>query len=290
MKAIRARIDTLPSITSDRRSGNEVFQRGEHVFLQMEIRRDFISLDLWLIDELIEEARASGIARAHPFLGEDAVKVRFERAADLARVARWIEASYAYAPNREERRAVLAVERAKNEAIRAAQEEADRIAREEAERIALAEAARQAKEDAERARLAAEMSLRLFATPPPALKKANGVAKTGAVPAPTSKGAASEKAKGAKPVAAAKASKPGPAAKTAKPAPAAKAAKHAPAAKATKPAPAAKPAKPAKPAAAAKAAKPLKSAKPTKAAKPVKVSKASRPTTSASAKKPSKKR
>jgi len=208
MKAIRARIDTLPSITSDRRSGNEVFQRGENVFLQMEIRRDFISLDLWLIDELIEEARASGIARAHPFLGEDAVKVRFERAADLARVARWIEASYAYAPNREERRAVLAVERAKNEAIRAAQEEADRIAREEAERIALAEAARQAKEDAERARLAAEMSLRLFATPPPALKKANGVAKPGAVPAPATKAA-----KSARPEKAVPASKAPPASK-----------------------------------------------------------------------------
>src|SRR5688500_11596810 len=82
------------------KDGLEVYYRNKTPFLQLEIRRDHMSLDLWLIGDQLEEARASGIARAHPFLGDEAVKVRFERAEDLARVNRWIEASYEYAPNR----------------------------------------------------------------------------------------------------------------------------------------------------------------------------------------------
>ncbi|MCC7381638.1 MAG: hypothetical protein IT384_07390 [Deltaproteobacteria bacterium] len=104
LKAVRARIDALPGVTSEKRSGFDVFTRGADVFLEMEIRREHISLDLWLPHDQLEEARSSGTARSHPFLGEDALKVRFERAADLARVARWIEESYAYAPHRDRAR------------------------------------------------------------------------------------------------------------------------------------------------------------------------------------------
>ncbi len=82
------------------KDGLEVYHRHKIPFLQLEIRRDHMSLDLWLSAEHLEESRASGIARAHPFLGDEAVKVRFERAEDLSRVARWIEASYEYAPDR----------------------------------------------------------------------------------------------------------------------------------------------------------------------------------------------
>lgn len=100
LRAIKARIDGLSSVILAPKDGLEVYQRNKTPFLQLEIRRDHMSLDLWLPIEQLDEARASGIARAHPFLGDEAVKVRFERAEDLARVARWIEASYEYAPNR----------------------------------------------------------------------------------------------------------------------------------------------------------------------------------------------
>lgn len=82
------------------KDGLDIYYRQKVPFLQLEIRRDHMSLDLWLQAESLEESRASGIARAHPFLGDEAVKVRFERAEDLSRVARWVEASFDYAPNR----------------------------------------------------------------------------------------------------------------------------------------------------------------------------------------------
>jgi hypothetical protein len=121
-KAVRARIDALSGVVSEKKSGVETFQRQEHAFLQLEVRRDHLSIDLWLPEDMLEESRASGIARSHPFLGEDAVKIRFERAADLARVARWIEASYAYAPNREEHRKQLEAQRAEIEKSKAAEQ------------------------------------------------------------------------------------------------------------------------------------------------------------------------
>jgi hypothetical protein len=100
LRAIKARIDGLSSVTITPKDGSDVYFRNKTAFLQLEIRRDHMSLDLWLSGAQLEEARASGIARAHPFLGDDAVKVRFERAEDLSRVARWIESSYAYASER----------------------------------------------------------------------------------------------------------------------------------------------------------------------------------------------
>lgn len=100
VRAIKHRIEGLAQITSTPKDGIDVFFRNKTPFLQLEIRRDHMTLDLWLPSDRLEEARASGIARAHPFLGDDAVKVRFERAEDLSRVARWLEASYAYAPDR----------------------------------------------------------------------------------------------------------------------------------------------------------------------------------------------
>jgi hypothetical protein len=100
LRAIKARIEGLGGVNTGPRDGLEIYQRNKTPFLQLEIRRDHMSLDLWLPTEQLDEARASGIARAHPFLGDEAVKVRFERAEDLSRVARWIEASFEYAPNR----------------------------------------------------------------------------------------------------------------------------------------------------------------------------------------------
>lgn len=101
LRAIKARIEGLGSAVSTlQKDGLDIFSRNKTSFLQLEVRRDHMSLELWLPAEQLDEARASGIARAHPFLGEEAVKVRFERAEDLSRVARWIEASFDYAPDR----------------------------------------------------------------------------------------------------------------------------------------------------------------------------------------------
>ncbi|MCK6550869.1 hypothetical protein L6R52_33840, partial [Myxococcota bacterium] len=108
VRAIKARIEGLGAIVTEQKDKVDVYLRDKVAFLQLELKRDHMSLDLWLPTEQLDEARASGIARAHPFLGDDAVKVRFERAEDLSRIARWIEAGYAYAPDRER----LAAERA----------------------------------------------------------------------------------------------------------------------------------------------------------------------------------
>ena len=99
LKALRTRLESLAH-TSSSKDKLEIFLRGEVPFLQLEVRRDHLLLDLWLPAEKLEEARASGIGRAHPFMGSEAVKVRFERAEDLTRVARWLEDSYKYASER----------------------------------------------------------------------------------------------------------------------------------------------------------------------------------------------
>ena len=51
----------------------------------------------WLPPEETERARTSGLGGVTP-LGNDALRIRFEQAVDLAQVARWIEQSYDYAP------------------------------------------------------------------------------------------------------------------------------------------------------------------------------------------------
>src|SRR5688572_26418402 len=99
LKALRTRLETLEHTTTSK-DKLEIFLRGEIPFLQLEVRRDHLLLDLWLPPAKLEEARASGIGRAHPFMGSEAVKVRFERAEDLTRVARWLEDSYRYASER----------------------------------------------------------------------------------------------------------------------------------------------------------------------------------------------
>jgi hypothetical protein len=144
LKAIQKRIEVLPGITTEKRNGVDVYLRGAEVFLQLEIKRDYLSLDIWVDDELLEDARASGIARAHPFLGEDAIKVRFERATDLARVARWIEHSHGYAPRRDVRQRERAEERARAAVEAAARAEADAAQR------AAEESARRAQEQEQR--------------------------------------------------------------------------------------------------------------------------------------------
>ncbi len=177
LKAIQKRIDVLPGISTEKRNGVDVYLRGVDAFLQLEIRRDFLSLDIWLDDDQLEDARASGIARAHPFLGEDAIKVRFERATDLARVARWIEHSHGYAPRREERQKERAVERKVAEAAaleRAEREAAQRAAEEAAQRAAEAEARRIADARAAEARLRAAHTYVEPSSKPNGASKSNG--------------------------------------------------------------------------------------------------------------------
>lgn len=100
IRAIKSRIEALSSVTQSTQDKLQVYSRNGVPFLQIEIRRDHILLDLWLPPDTLEEARATGIARAHAFLGDAAVRVRFERAADLSRVGQWIERSYAFATER----------------------------------------------------------------------------------------------------------------------------------------------------------------------------------------------
>lgn len=203
LKAIQKRIEVLPGITTEKRNGVDVYLRGAEVFLQLEIKRDYLSLDIWVDDELLEDARASGIARAHPFLGEDAIKVRFERATDLARVARWIEHSHGYAPRRDVRQRERAEERARAAVEAAARAEADaaqRAAEEAARRAQEQEQRRisEARQIEARARAAqmyeATVATRVSTPPPPKPTK---------VAAPKATKAKATKAKAAKPEASA---------------------------------------------------------------------------------------
>lgn len=102
LKALKNRIDALRSVQTENRDGVEIHSFDGLPFMQLEKRRDHMLLDLWLSSEKLEEARASGIARAHPFM-ESAVRVRFERAEDLTRVAHWLEEAYRFVPVRKDR-------------------------------------------------------------------------------------------------------------------------------------------------------------------------------------------
>jgi hypothetical protein len=103
LKALRNRLEGLREVTVETRNGLEIHSRDRLPFLQLELRRDHMHLDLWLPAAAAEEARASGLARTHAFLS-DALRVRFERASDLSRVCRWLEESYRHVPDRAARR------------------------------------------------------------------------------------------------------------------------------------------------------------------------------------------
>ncbi|MBI2377473.1 MAG: hypothetical protein HYV07_25960 [Deltaproteobacteria bacterium] len=100
IRALEARIEAFGPFAKSDKDGIDVYLRDADVFMQMEVKQEYLSVDLWLPYEDLDEARSSGIARTHPFLGEDAIRIRFERAQDLARVARWAECSYERAPDR----------------------------------------------------------------------------------------------------------------------------------------------------------------------------------------------
>ena len=80
----------------------EVFSRDGVPFMQLEIRRDHMNVDMWLPEDKLVEARSTDLARPHPFDPDHAVVVRFERATDLTKVARWLEDAHAYAEVRKE--------------------------------------------------------------------------------------------------------------------------------------------------------------------------------------------
>ncbi len=94
LKALRSRLDGMDGVATETKDGLEIHSVDDVPFMQLEIRRDHMNLDLWLTEEKLEEARSSGIGRAHPFMENEAVKVRFERAEDLTRVAHWLEEAY----------------------------------------------------------------------------------------------------------------------------------------------------------------------------------------------------
>jgi len=98
LKALENRIEDLPPFIRDVKETVEVYRNKDKVFLQIEIKRDHILVDLWLPKEETIKARTSGLGRGHPFLGSEALRIRFEQAVDLAQVARWIETSYIHAP------------------------------------------------------------------------------------------------------------------------------------------------------------------------------------------------
>lgn len=115
LKALRSRLEPFTGVVMDLRDGVEIHQRNTFVFLALDIRRDHLILDLWLPTVKLDEARASGIARAHPFMETEAVRVRFERAEDLTKVAHWLEEAYRHVPVRAKRQARQAAATAKAE-------------------------------------------------------------------------------------------------------------------------------------------------------------------------------
>ena len=102
LKALRNRIDGLRGVNMEPKDRLEVFSRDGVPFMQLEIRRDHMNVDLWLPEEKLVEARSTDLARPHPFDPDNAVVVRFERATDLTKVARWLEDAHAYAVQRKE--------------------------------------------------------------------------------------------------------------------------------------------------------------------------------------------
>lgn len=101
LKALEKRLEPLEGLSRESKDGWQIYARDGVPFMHLEKRRDHMLLDLWLNEDQLEDARASGIARAHPFEENDAVRVRFERAADLTRVARWLEGAYRHARQRQ---------------------------------------------------------------------------------------------------------------------------------------------------------------------------------------------
>jgi hypothetical protein len=97
-KALQNRIDDLPRFERESKEAVDLYRTKDKVFLQVEIKRDHILVDLWLTKEETIKARTSGLGRGHPFLGAEALRIRFEQAVDLAQIARWIEMSYEHAP------------------------------------------------------------------------------------------------------------------------------------------------------------------------------------------------
>lgn len=101
LKAIESRLTDRPGLSTETRDRFNVYKRDGVTFLELEQRRDHITLDFWLSKEQREDARSSGIARAHPFQEDNAIRVRFERAEDLPQVSRWLEAAYDFAAHRD---------------------------------------------------------------------------------------------------------------------------------------------------------------------------------------------
>ena len=85
--------------------GQEVKAIGEQEQSYYEL--ETVVCTLWLPEEKLKDARASGLARPHPFEPNDAVRVRFDRALDLTKVARWLEAAHAHARDRSSSAAAL---------------------------------------------------------------------------------------------------------------------------------------------------------------------------------------
>ena len=102
LKALRNRIDGLPGTVMEHKDRLEVFSRDGVPFMQLEIRRDHMNVDLWLPEDKLAEARATDLARPHAFDPDNAVVVRFERATDLTKVARWLEDAHRFASVRKE--------------------------------------------------------------------------------------------------------------------------------------------------------------------------------------------
>lgn len=100
LRALKSRISDLGKIQRSKSDGYEVYALQGVPFLQLELRKDHMFLDLWLPPDKLEEAKASGIAKAHPFQVDEAVRVRFERAEDLTKVSRWLECSHQHAAAR----------------------------------------------------------------------------------------------------------------------------------------------------------------------------------------------
>ena len=107
LKAVRNRLDAMRDVSVETKNGLEIHSRSGLPFLQLELKRDHMHLDLWLAPAAAEDAKASGLARTHAFF-PDAVRVRFERASDLSRVCRWLEESYRNVPARAALRAAPA--------------------------------------------------------------------------------------------------------------------------------------------------------------------------------------
>ncbi len=102
LRALRNRIDGLSGIVMEPKDRLEVFSRDGVPFMQLEIRRDHMNVDLWLPEDKLAEARATELARPHPFDPDKAVVVRFERATDLTTVARWLEDAHRFAAERKD--------------------------------------------------------------------------------------------------------------------------------------------------------------------------------------------